>query len=81
MGAEILMGSIRPSNIKRIAEDLIEANPDAFTDDFANNREILKRSLDDVTKKTTNLIAGYITRTVIKKKAKLKREIEESGAS
>ncbi|GGM78251.1 30S ribosomal protein S17e [Thermogymnomonas acidicola] len=75
------MGSIRPSNIKRIAEDLVEKNPGYFTEDFYKNREMLKGVITGVSKRTENLIAGYVTRYVLKKKARQKKEEEEGLAS
>ncbi len=71
------MGSIRPSNIKRIAEDLVDKNPNLFNSDFHQNREILKNSMTSVSKRTLNLISGYVTRYVIKKETRTKKEIEE----
>ncbi|MEM0156587.1 MAG: 30S ribosomal protein S17e [Thermoplasmataceae archaeon] len=71
------MGSIRPSNIKRIAEDLVNKNPGVFNSDFNQNRESIKSSTNDVSKRTLNLVAGYVTRYVIKKETRTKKEIEE----
>lgn len=71
------MGSIRPSNIKRIAIELVEKNQGSFNENFDKNREILKSSLTGVSKRTLNLIAGYVTRYVLKKQSRLKKEIEE----
>lgn len=75
------MGSIRPSSIKRIAEEFAEKHQDKFTEDFNNNKELIKQSINGISKKTANIIAGYITRYVVKKKEKLQREIEENVAS
>lgn len=71
------MGSIRPSNIKRIAIELVEKNQGVFNESFDKNREVLKSSLTNVSKRTLNLIAGYVTRYVLKKQSRLKKEIEE----
>ena len=71
------MGSIRPSNIKRIAEDLVNKNPGDFNTDFNQNRGLIKNSTNDVSKRTLNLVAGYVTRYVIKKETRTKKEIEE----
>ncbi len=71
------MGSIRPSNIKRIAEDLVNKNPGVFNSDFNQNRAYIKNSTNDVSKRTLNLVAGYVTRYVIKKETRTKKEIEE----
>ncbi len=70
------MGNIRPSNIKAIAESMVESNPEAFSQDFHKNRELVKSRVTGVSKKTLNAISGYITRYVIKKNTKLKKEME-----
>ncbi|AAT43405.1 30S ribosomal protein S17e [Picrophilus oshimae] len=74
------MGSIRPSNIKRIAEEIVDNNPGIFNEDFENNKKILSEMLkNSVTKKTMNAIAGYVTRYILKKKSKEKSEMEQLG--
>ncbi len=76
----INVGSIRPSNIKRISEELIEKNKGLFNMDFLHNKEILRQFIDkSVTKKTVNSLAGYITRYNIKMKSKEKNELEQLG--
>lgn len=74
------MGSIRPSNIKRIAMELVEKNQGTFNENFDKNKAILKTSLSGVSKRTLNLISGYVTRYVLKKQSRLKKEIEEGTA-
>ena len=71
------MGSIRSSNVKRVAKEIVENNKDVFTEDFTKNKQILKTALTSVSKNNLNEIAGYATRTVVKKRMKLQREIEE----
>ncbi len=71
------MGSIRPSNVKRIAEMLVNKNPTLFNNDFHHNREIIKRAGKEMTKKTLNAVSGYVTRFVIKKESRLKKEMED----
>ncbi|OWP55533.1 MAG: 30S ribosomal protein S17e [Thermoplasmatales archaeon B_DKE] len=71
------MGSIRSSNVKRVAREIVENNKEAFTEDFTRNKEVLKTALTSVSKNTLNAIAGYATRTVVKNRMKLQREIEE----
>ncbi len=74
------MGSIRPSNIKRIAEEIVDKNPGMFNESFDNNKKILNEMLkNSVTKKTLNAIAGYVTRYILKKKSKEKSEMEQLG--
>ena len=73
------MGSIRPSNIKRIAQEIVEESPDEFSKDFHANREILKTKADFTSKKTLNSVAGYVTRYILKKESRKKKEMEEYG--
>ncbi|MCL5731416.1 MAG: 30S ribosomal protein S17e [Candidatus Thermoplasmatota archaeon] len=75
------MGSIRPSNIKRIAESLVEKNASLFNNDFYHNRDIIKKAEKDLTKKTLNALSGYVTRYVIKKESRLKKEMEDYSAT
>lgn len=58
------MGRIRPTYIKRVAIDLVNKYPKAFSKDFENNKAMVD-SLTDVSSVTMrNRIAGYITRYV-----------------
>ncbi|PYB68588.1 30S ribosomal protein S17e [Thermoplasma sp. Kam2015] len=75
------MGSIRPFNIKRTAEELADKFPDLFGDKFEDNKKKLEKMMPDVSKRTINMVAGYITRYSVKKKQKAKREIEENSAT
>ncbi|MCL4335214.1 MAG: 30S ribosomal protein S17e [Candidatus Thermoplasmatota archaeon] len=73
------MGSIRSTTVKRIAEDLVNASGASFTKDFNSNREIVKSMISGTTKKTLNSIAGYVTRYMIKKETRRKKEAEDAG--
>ncbi|CAC11729.1 probable 30S ribosomal protein S17 [Thermoplasma acidophilum] len=73
------MGSIRPFNVKRTAEELADKFPNVFGDKFEENKKKLEKMMPDVSKRTINMIAGYITRYAVKKKEKAKREIEENS--
>ncbi len=75
------MGSIRPSNIKRIAEDMVDGSPEQFSKDFHANREALRTKAEFSSKKTLNSVAGYVTRYIIKKESRKKRELEEFGTT
>jgi len=56
------MGRIRPTYIKRVSIELVNKYPEAFSDDFENNKTMVN-SLTDVSSVTMrNRIAGYITR-------------------
>lgn len=63
------MGKIRPTYIKRIAEDLVKKFPGRFTTDFENNKKVVAELADITTVKMRNRIAGYVTRTVRKAEA------------
>lgn len=56
------MGKIRPTYIKRIAEDLVKKFPDKFTADFEHNKKTVGELADVFTVKMRNRIAGYVTR-------------------
>ncbi len=60
------MGRIKNAQIKNSAEDLIRENPNKFTDNFQTNKEILNEMGEFSSKKTRNVVAGYITRTIKK---------------
>ncbi len=75
------MGSIRSSNVKKIAENLVDNSGEEFGLDFAKNREIVKAYISGTSKKTLNSVAGYVTRYMIKKESRRKREEEEIGIS
>lgn len=63
------MGKIRPTYIKRIAEDLVRKFPDRFTTDFEANKKAVSELADITTVKMRNRITGYVTRTVKKAEA------------
>lgn len=56
------MGRVRPTYIKRLAKDLVTANPDKFSEDFDENKEELKDTEEFNSKKLRNRVAGYIVR-------------------
>ncbi|MCI4323706.1 MAG: 30S ribosomal protein S17e [Thermoplasmata archaeon] len=68
------MGSIRQTYIKRVAIELIRQYPDAFTGDYANNKQkvleltdlgvVVDGQMHVTYKKLANRIAGYATRYV-----------------
>jgi small subunit ribosomal protein S17e len=60
------LGKIRPTYIKRAAEELVKKFPDRFNADFENNKKVVCELADITTKKMRNRIAGYVTRTVVK---------------
>ncbi len=56
------MGKAVPRNIKQRANLLIEKFPDETSDDFEKNKEFINSMELPFSKKTRNLMAGFITR-------------------
>ena len=61
------MGRIRTMKIKSMASSLVGAFPDDFGTDFTKNKEKLSSLVKISSKKTKNVIAGYITHLQEKK--------------
>lgn len=64
----MFVGRIRPALIKKISTRLVNENPDLFTTDFEHNKQVLKDLNLIPSKKIRNKVAGYIVRTLKKKK-------------
>lgn len=62
------MGRVRPNYIKRIARDLVERDGDSFSEDFDENKAVLKDMDKFESRKVRNRVAGYIVRVVQNKK-------------
>ncbi len=73
------MGSIRPFNVKRTAEELAEKFPNVFNEEFNNNKKKMMKMLPDISKRSINELSGYLTRYIVRKKEKAKRELEENS--
>ncbi len=58
------MGRVRPTYIKRLAKDLVDADEERFGEDFDENKEELKDMGEFNSKKLRNRVAGYIVRVV-----------------
>jgi small subunit ribosomal protein S17e len=56
------MGNIRPNYIKSMAGQLLEIHGDAFTIDFAQNKENVTKFTNIESKVIRNRVAGYIVR-------------------
>lgn len=63
------MGKAIPNMIKSKCNDLLEALPNAFSNDFEKNKQVIHALELPWSKKQKNLMAGYMTR-LVKKKAK-----------
>lgn len=58
------MGRVRQTYIKRLARDLVEADPERFSEDFDHNKQELKDMDEFNSKRLRNRVAGYIVRVV-----------------
>lgn len=56
------MGNIRPGYIKSLAAQLLEEHNDAFSLDFAQNKENVAKYTNIDSKVIRNRVAGYIVR-------------------
>lgn len=71
------MGNVRTEQIKRTAKELIKRFPDKFSNDFENNKHLVKSLVQGGTPKVLNQIAGYITRFVATEQRQLQEETSE----
>jgi small subunit ribosomal protein S17e len=58
------MGRIKTAQIKRITRELIDRYKKDFKTDFENNKKLVSSRTDIQSKKTRNVIAGYVTRII-----------------
>lgn len=58
------MGRVRQTYIKRLARNLVDSDPDRFSEDFDENKEELKETEEFESKRLRNRVAGYIVRVV-----------------
>ena len=56
------MGKKRAISIRRIAEKLIERNPEMFSENFEENKQAVSQLLEGPSKTVRNEVAGYIQR-------------------
>jgi len=47
--------------VKNIGKELFERYGDKFTEDFRQNKEIIKQLVEIKSKKLKNVVAGYVT--------------------
>jgi small subunit ribosomal protein S17e len=59
-----IMSKVRQTYIKRLAKDLVDAEPERFTEEFEENKQELKETDEFESKKLRNRVAGYIVRVV-----------------
>ena len=65
------MGKQTTNILKSKAEKLYTMHTDKFSEDFENNKKVLSTTgVFDYSKTDRNIVAGYISRLVIKEKKK-----------
>lgn len=62
------MGRIKSTAIKNLAREILEDHGDKFTTEFGKNKEIIGKVKKIESKKIKNVVAGYITKEVRRKK-------------
>ncbi|TAL46820.1 30S ribosomal protein S17e [archaeon] len=62
------MGRIKTSFIKRIGKEVYDKHTEEFTKDYSKNKQAVKKFLDVKSKKTLNIIAGYVTSLATQRK-------------
>lgn len=60
------MGNIKPTYIKRVAQELLEKHRSKFRHDFEFNKQMVQELTDVRYKKLRNRVAGYITKKMRK---------------
>jgi len=54
--------AIKPAYVKKTARKLMEQYPDAFSEDFEQNKELVAELTNIQSKSVRNRVAGYVTR-------------------
>jgi len=62
------MGRIKTRKVKRFTEELVRLHFDKFTEDYSQNKALLKNFTIISSQKLKNVIAGYVTKLVKLKK-------------
>lgn len=63
------MGRIKTKLVKRMTEKVMEEHADEFTEDYTKNKQKLPEFLEMHSDKMKNVIAGYVTKLVKKRKS------------
>lgn len=53
---------IKPTYIKGLGQELMSKNPNRFTNDFVENKQVVSEVAVIESKRVRNRVAGYITR-------------------
>jgi len=76
----VKVGKVRIKIVKRVARKLLELYPDAFTEDFQHNKQIVSIAANVASKKLRNQIAGYVTHLVKLRRRQLKA-VKQTGTA
>jgi len=60
------MGRIKSTPVKKLGNELIKESKDKFSLDFTKNKSAIREAREIKSKKTLNLVAGYITNEIKK---------------
>ena len=72
------MGNVRPMYIKRVAIELVQEFPDAFSSDFQSNKKYVAQYTSIDSKIMRNRIAGYIVKMLEQPKVQRNESEEHS---
>ncbi len=72
------MGNVRPMYIKRVALELVQQFPNAFSSDFQSNKKFVEQYTSIKSKIMRNRIAGYIAKMLEKPGVQENEDKEES---
>ena len=61
-----IMGRIKSVPVKNLGDKMIEQHGKKFTTDFGKNKKVLDEVKKIKSKKTRNIVAGYITKQMQK---------------
>ncbi|MBN2101630.1 MAG: 30S ribosomal protein S17e [Candidatus Aenigmarchaeota archaeon] len=67
------MGRIKSTPVKKLGNELIKESKDKYSLDFTKNKSVIREAREIKSKKTLNLVAGYITNEMKKTKSNEER--------
>ena len=67
------MGRIKSVPVKNLGDEMIAKLGDKFTEDFERNKQVLDEAKEIDSKRTRNIVAGYITTQMKKAKKAAKK--------
>ena len=74
------MGRVRTEMVKKIARELLQANPQRFSTGYEENKKAVNELVNAKTKRVRNRIAGYVTRLKIIEDQRLSGAVPETPA-